>query len=219
MRPSGNAGILVTPIDAYLKHHTTSDPWEHQALIKARLVAGDLNADWITYLNQGLEQAAYLWTPPDDLDKRIAHLRYRKEIEISNETLRRRNFKEGHGGLLDIEYLTQYLQLRHGHKIPEIRTQQTLSALERLREQDILDEDSACELKAAYIFLRQLESYLRLLFDKSTNFIDFDQVDTAMLTNLLRRHGFPVKDLFTHYQQTTTNVRKIYLQWMPHETG
>ena len=216
LRPSGNAGILVTPIDAYLKHHETSEPWEHQALIKARLVAGDLNADWITVLNQGLEQAAYHWQPPDDLDKRIARLRYRKEKELSKETTRRCNFKQGHGGLLDIEYLTQYLQLRHGHNIPEIRTQQTLKALEHLREHNILDADTVSELNTAYIFLRQLESYLRLLFDESTNLIDFDQVDTMMLLTLLQRHGFPIEDLFTHYQQTTANVRKIYLRWMPH---
>ena len=124
LRPSGNAGVLVSPLDTYLNYHDSSEPWEHQALIKARVIGGSGSSEWFQEVKDVLHRAVYEWHPPSDLNAHINHLRLRKEKELSRESKDKRNIKEGRGGLLDVEYLTQALQLKHGRlflncKIPK----------------------------------------------------------------------------------------------------
>ncbi|MDH5559813.1 MAG: hypothetical protein OEY59_03070 [Deltaproteobacteria bacterium] len=214
LRPSGNAGAIVTSLQAYLEYHKTSPPWEHQALIKSRIVAGDQSEGWIDELKLGIEKATYYWDIPDDLQERIQHLRERKEKEIAQETKNKRNLKEGYGGLLDIEFLTQYLQLKHGRDIPEIRGFRTLASLKKMGELGVLPEEISLDLIDGYKFLCRLESYLRLLNDTSTSVIDFDQIDHEKITFLFQRQGKRVEDLVETYQKTTHKIREIYQQFL-----
>ena len=118
LRPSGNAGVLVTPLDIYLKYHETSQLWEHQALIKGRIIGGKGDKKWFKKVEDAIRKVVYEWKPPVNIDTQINHLRLRKEKELSGENKNNRNIKEGKGGLLDIEYLTQSIQLKHGRKFP-----------------------------------------------------------------------------------------------------
>ncbi len=214
LRPSGNAGPLVSTLAFYREYHQTSQPWEHQALIKGRMVGGDFEESWVASLEQTITDVVYAWKPPDHLNQEITHLRLRKEKELSNETKSCKNIKEGYGGLLDIEYLTQYLQLQQGAKIPKLRVSCTLDFLEQCAIYQVLEAETAQTLVKAYMFYRLLESYLRLLCDTSTNMIDFENLQTDKLVTLLHRHGYSVTDVLEAYQQTTNTVRKIYLQIM-----
>ncbi|MGK5093947.1 hypothetical protein WDW89_18280 [Deltaproteobacteria bacterium TL4] len=214
LRPSGNSGVLVTPLDAYNKYHQASLPWEHQALLKARIVAGDLESAWVERVDQGLNQIHRQWTPPPDIREQIHHLRLRKEKELAGETTNRLNLKEGHGGLLDIEYMTQYLQLKHRLQHPELNTPHTLGALEVLKKHQIVDAHTVDTLLRSYKFLRQLESYLQLLYDESNNLIDFEGIPTETLMVLMQRQGHDIQNLRATYDETTQHVRKIYLQVM-----
>ncbi len=214
LRPSGKGGPLVCTLEFYQNYHKTSQPWEHQVLTKARIVGGDLEESWVSRIKEIISNIVYQWSPPEDLKQQIFHLRERKEKELSGETERRKNIKEGYGGLLDVEFLTQYLQICHGSKIPELRLTRTLDVLEQLQNNNILDQQNTETLIAGYTFYRLLESYLRLLCDTDTNMLDFENLLTEKLVIFLHHHGYSVTDVFETYSQTCQKIRKIYLQIM-----
>ncbi|MBF0352405.1 MAG: hypothetical protein HQM11_15335 [SAR324 cluster bacterium] len=220
LRPSGNAGVLVTPLSAFLKYHQTSAPWEHQAMLRARPVAGDLaHEPWKKAVENSIHQAITEWTPPEDLRRQINHMRYRKQEELAGETDQKMNLKEGFGGLLDVEYMTQYLQLLHGPRHPALYTNSTLDALEKMSAFGVMDESTAQTLLGCYRMLRQIESYLRLLYDKSTNTLDFKSLETEPLLQLLQRQGHEISDFQQAYRETTRKVRGIYEQFMGNLVG
>ncbi|MEC7563639.1 MAG: bifunctional [glutamate--ammonia ligase]-adenylyl-L-tyrosine phosphorylase/[glutamate--ammonia-ligase] adenylyltransferase, partial [SAR324 cluster bacterium] len=230
LRPSGNAGVLVTPWEVYFKYHRNSQAWEHQALVKGRIVAGastQLESEglietidefskpgWFEEVESGIEQAAYEWEIPEDLASQIHHLRSRKEKELSAETDKKRNLKEGRGGLLDVEFMTQYLQLVHGRDIPEMRTTETLKALENAGKHGLLNHDQVSILSEGYRHLRLIENGLRLLYDDSTNMLDFDRIDQPLILMLLKRHGYETEDLFKTVEKTTSSIRQVYSEIM-----
>jgi glutamate-ammonia-ligase adenylyltransferase len=114
-RPSGRSGPLVSSLEAFRGYHeTSSELWEQQALIKARFVAGDrsLGSD----VESVTEQYAYGKALTEDGIGRIHQLRMRMERELAGEDPARFNIKTGRGAMIDIEFVTQMLQLAHGHK-------------------------------------------------------------------------------------------------------
>ncbi|MGB1133839.1 MAG: hypothetical protein ACPG4O_07400 [bacterium] len=213
LRPSGNAGVLVTTISSFAAYHQQSKPWEHQALIKARVVGGDLDEKWRASVEKLLSKSAYEWEIPDDLHLKIAHLRGRKEEELSGETFEQKNLKEGKGGLLDIEFLTQYLQLKFVQSFPKLRTTETLKALEVIGKEALISQEDVIFLEKAYRWIRQIETALRLLFDQSVNTLNLNKAQTLHLETLLRRQG-QFDNIPSILGQTSEKVRLIYEQVM-----
>ncbi|MGY8700671.1 MAG: [protein-PII] uridylyltransferase family protein, partial [bacterium] len=213
LRPSGNAGVLVTPLDIYLKYHEKSQPWEHQALIKGRVIGGKGEAKWFQKVEDGIRSAVYEWIPPEDMNAQIHHFRLRKEQELSGEEDNRRNIKEGKGGLLDIEYLTQALQLKYGRDYPQLRCPKTMDALRELGELNLLNKEEAQSLRYNYKLLRLIENGLRLIYDESTDLLDYEKVQTETILQLLKHHGYEVSNLRETVETVTQNVRGIYLQY------
>ena len=213
LRPSGNAGVLVTTSNAFDAYHQQSQPWEHQALIKARVVGGDVDEKWRESIDKLLAKSAYDWNIPEDLHLQIAHLRGRKEEELSGETFQQKNLKEGKGGLLDIEFLTQYLQLNFVQKFPKLRTTETLKALEIIRNETLIPSNEASFLQETYCWIRQIETALRLLFDQSVNTLNLNRAQTVHLESLLRCQG-QFDNLPSTLGKTSEKVRLIYEQVM-----
>ncbi len=213
LRPSGNAGVLVTPLDVYLKYHEKSQPWEHQALIKGRVIGGSGETQWIQEVEKGIRSAVYDWMPPEDMNEQIHHFRQRKEKELSGEKENRRNIKEGRGGLLDIEFLTQALQLKFGRNYPQLQCHRTLDALSKLGELDLLIKEEAESLQYNYKLLRVIENGLRLIYDESTDLLDFEKVKAETILQLLKHHGYEFTNLRETVETVTQNVREIYLRY------
>lgn len=211
LRPSGNGGILITSLEAYGHYHLTSKPWEHQALLKSAVVGGDEEDDWHGYITAQLNAIQQGWAPPHDLGVQMTMMRQRKEFEIAKETESRCNLKEGYGGLLDIEYLVQYYQLKQGND-SKIKTPDTLSALTQLRKSGVLSEEDAFFLEEAYTFLRQLESYLHLLQASRGSIIDFDCVDTSLIMQLFLKQGRSMDSLREEYIRKTRRIREKWFQ-------
>ncbi|MGH7826260.1 MAG: bifunctional [glutamate--ammonia ligase]-adenylyl-L-tyrosine phosphorylase/[glutamate--ammonia-ligase] adenylyltransferase [Candidatus Binatia bacterium] len=166
LRPSGKSGPLVSSLGAFREYHKTSSLlWERQALIKARFVAGD------PALGKEIEKITERFAYAKGLDPQgigeIHHLRMRMERELAREDETRFNLKKGRGGLVDIEFLTQMLQLAHGHRYAKLRRKETLRALKALHDQKILKASDYELLSAGYLFLRQLDHRLRLERDQS----------------------------------------------------
>ena len=213
LRPSGNAGVLVTPLDIYLKYHENSQPWEHQALIKGRVIGGTGSHKWFKKVENGIRKAVFEWIPPKNIDYQINHFRIRKEKELSGEHKNCRNIKEGKGGLLDIEFLTQLMQLKHGKNFPQLQCSKTIDALRKLADLNLLKKEDTESLEYNYKFLRLIESGLRLINDDSKNLLDFEKVRTETILQILKQHGYEVLNLREAFEKATQNVREIYLKY------
>jgi len=186
LRPSGKSGPLVSSLAAFREYHKSSSQlWERQALIKTRHVAGD------AALGEEVENITAAFAYGKGLDPEgvgeIHHLRMRMERELAGEDRTRFNLKKGRGGLVDIEFLTQMLQLTRGHRFPNLRRRGTLEALQALYREKILKRDDYQLLSGGYLFLRRLDHRLRLERDQS---IDAFEAEPRRLDGIARALGY-----------------------------
>jgi [glutamine synthetase] adenylyltransferase / [glutamine synthetase]-adenylyl-L-tyrosine phosphorylase len=160
LRPDGNKGPLAVSFDRFQSYYHPAGeaaPFERQALTKLRFIAGD------SALGRAIEthRDRFVYAAnPWDRDSAL-HLRQRQTNErVKAGTV---NVKYGPGGLIDIEYAVQYLQVQHGHDHPDLRTPNTREALDRLRRGRFLSAREYGELREAYRFLRTLIDGLRMV--------------------------------------------------------
>ncbi len=159
LRPEGSKGPLVSSVEAFRKYYAeTAAFWEFQALLKARPTAGDLKTGcrfmemaWDTLERQGGRIAAS--------DVRQMRERIMRELAKESEGY---DVKLGSGGIEDIEFTVQYLQLRNCRDHRNLLVQSTVAAVHRLCASGIIRETEAEIMTEAYFFLRTLESLLRL---------------------------------------------------------
>jgi glutamate-ammonia-ligase adenylyltransferase len=160
LRPFGSAGGLASSLSAIRQYYTgggEADPFERQALIKLRRIAGD---EALGRLVESHRDGFVYSGEPWDL-KYSVHIRARQIRElVSPGTV---NVKYSPGGLIDIEYAAQYLQIMHGGSHPALRTPSTLAALAQLCRLGILPADDHKQLEQAYLFLRRLLDGLRMV--------------------------------------------------------
>ncbi len=216
LRPSGNQGPLVTSLAAFERYHEASAQlWERQALTKARSVVGpDALAGRIDRL---IGCCVYQRPLPAGLKEEIYRLRGRMEAEIAREGEEHYNIKTGRGGMVDVEFVVQYLQLLHGGTHPALRTTNTLQALQRLQEEGLLSQATYTALEGGYKFLRRVENRLRLVHDQSINELSGDR---TYLLRLARRLGYPDRprhpaDVFLEdYHRTTEEIRRVFEQYL-----
>jgi len=171
LRPSGKSGPVVCSLDAFRDYHqSAAQLWERQALIKTRFIAGDPRLG--KAVEKIIERFAYGTGLPAGGVSEIHHLRVRMERELAGEDDSRFNLKKGRGGLVDIEFLTQMLQLANGHRMPKLRRRATLDALKALGDARILPARQSRLLADGYLFLRGLDHRLRLERDQSIDAFD-----------------------------------------------
>jgi glutamate-ammonia-ligase adenylyltransferase len=162
LRPEGRDGALVRTVDGYAAHWARwSAPWERQALLKARAVAGhrELGARWEA------AAAAELWDRPftaEDI-RSVRDLKERAEAEVARRREGGRDVKRGLGGIRDVEFAVQLLCLVHGGADPTLRLRGTLPALAELAAGGYVAAEDATALAAAYTELRRVEHRLQLV--------------------------------------------------------
>jgi glutamate-ammonia-ligase adenylyltransferase len=211
LRPSGNKGTLVVSQQAFREHQERrAQLWERQALIKARGVAGDaslferLRLEWI-------EPLVYERPLPPGAAAEIDRLRIRMEREIAREDEAQLNPKTGHGGLVDVEFTTQYLQLLHGAKRPSVRVPNTLQALAALVSERGLSRADADALRQGYLFHRRVENRLRLVHGFSLEHLPTSGRPLALLARRLGYLGIdPGPQFLSDYRRYTDRVREVY---------
>jgi glutamate-ammonia-ligase adenylyltransferase len=190
LRPSGNQGSLVCSIDAFETYHRTSAAvWERQALIKANPLIGPeaLRAR----LARALDAFVYGRRLERDEVAEIARIREKMAEERGGDGNGQVNIKTGRGGLVDVEFLVQMLQLRHGHDHPAVRKRRTRDALAALESSGLVPAEDARALAAGYAFLRTLENRLRIENDQPVEAMD---ADVEALLPLARRLGYEGPD-------------------------
>ena len=219
LRPSGRAGSLVSSMAAFTRYHQTqAQLWERQALIKARAVAGD--SALAARVNALFEDSVYSEPIRATDVAEIQRLRGRMELELAAETNERFNIKTGRGGLVDVEFLVQMLQLRYGHRLPALRQRDTLSALDALRACQALSREESQVLKRGYQFLRRLENRLRIEHDQPVEALERN---AEQLTSLARRMGYEGADagarVLAEYHQQREAIRACYSRLFEREQG
>ncbi len=212
LRPEGTGGPLALPHDAYRAYHTTRGAlWERQALIKARVAAGDERvgqafidlAREIVY-RPGLEKEAL---------GEIRAMKHRIDRILRARGQQERHVKLGVGGIRDVEFHTQALQLLYGAQDPWLRERNSLRALHRLAERGYLSWEESGRLAHAYVFLRTIEHRHQILHALQTHTLP---ADPGELAKLARRLGYAGSAetvsgaLLRDYDRTRRTVRAAF---------
>jgi glutamate-ammonia-ligase adenylyltransferase len=207
LRPEGRAGPLVrslaSTLEYYRRHAAT---WERQALLKARPVAGDLDVG--AALLEELSPVVYPeYLEPSAIDD-VRHMKVRIEEYIRARGKEAVEVKRGRGGIRDVEFAIQLLQMVHGRRDPRLRQPNTLRALSTLADEGYVALGDAEELGTSYRFLRTVEHRLQLARDVQTHELPRDN---PSLHRLARSMGFGEADsLRRAYEKHTSVVRGLH---------
>ncbi len=213
LRPEGRAGALSREIDGYaIWYERFARPWEFQALIKARVVAGD------RALGARFTEVALPFVWPDVLDpdavREARSMKARSEAEQRRRGLDERELKRGRGGIRDIEFAVQLLQRVHGRHDGSIRSSTTLDALEQLADAGYIERADADRLSGAYVFLRTVEHRLQLWDEQQTHTLPTDAVAQVRLARVLGYRDTPRSTALELFQDDHRNhqtaVRSIH---------
>jgi [glutamine synthetase] adenylyltransferase / [glutamine synthetase]-adenylyl-L-tyrosine phosphorylase len=213
LRPEGHAGALSRSLDGYgAWYDRWARPWEFQALIKARPVAGDpaLAERFLALIEP------HVWPEVLDPDavREVRVLKARAEAEVQRRGLGDRELKRGRGGIRDVEFAVQLLQLVHGRADPRVRSATTLEALAQLASGGYIEVDDARQLHDAYAFLRTVEHRLQLREEQQTHTLPPDPAARTLLARVLGyrdQAAMSALDAFeAHRQRQQGVVRRIH---------
>ena len=225
LRPSGSQGLLVTSLRSFARYHGVALPtpnpddsrpvglatgaaWERQALLRARCCAGDaaLGAQVIAVAHE----AAYERGAAPAAE--VHHLRMRMERELARERPGRLDLKLGRGGLLDVEFAVQWLQMRHGAD-PAVRTADTLEAMTALRDGGYLAPAAFETFHDGYLFLRRLEQRLHVTRGRASSVLEARDGALARAMGLQDTAEASAADaLLARYRDVTDANRQTYLE-------
>ncbi|MEM7828528.1 MAG: bifunctional [glutamate--ammonia ligase]-adenylyl-L-tyrosine phosphorylase/[glutamate--ammonia-ligase] adenylyltransferase, partial [Candidatus Aenigmatarchaeota archaeon] len=209
LRPSGNAGPLVSSLSSFEGYHSKSSwLWERFALLKARPVAGDPVLG--EKVREIIENFVFLRPVKREDLREIDHLRRRMELELAREGGGKYNIKVGKGGIVDVEFIIQALQILHGKDDTEMRNTNSFRLLNLLQRREYLAAKDAKVLMDGYYFLRCLENRLRLLHDRS---LDEIEAGGEGLVSIAKSMGYKdEKVLLQDYASYTDHIRRIYTE-------
>ncbi|MBF0439839.1 MAG: bifunctional [glutamate--ammonia ligase]-adenylyl-L-tyrosine phosphorylase/[glutamate--ammonia-ligase] adenylyltransferase [Magnetococcales bacterium] len=215
LRPSGASGPVVTSLDSFL-HYQTHDAWvwEHQALTRARPVAGD--APFIQALNAVIATIFTRRYDPALLRQEINSMRERI-VEEKKPPAGWLDIKQSRGGVVDIEFLVQYLILAHAADHPEIVQPNLPTALRALTKAGLLDKGECQILEESYGLYRFTESRLRLLHDRSENRIGPDERVRVRLRRLC--HAMEGEEIITALEKQMQKTIPIYRHYFATHDG
>jgi [glutamine synthetase] adenylyltransferase / [glutamine synthetase]-adenylyl-L-tyrosine phosphorylase len=210
LRPYGRDGDLVWEIERAAEYYRDkAQNWERQALLRARASAGSDRV--VTRFLDLVRDTIFTQAPQDYAMQEVR----RAKEKIDQQVARRGggfNVKLGRGGIREIEFIAQALQLRHGGREPWVRSTQTLIVLARLAEKGYLSESERAQLSAAYTFLRTVEHRLQMEHGAQTHVLPLARERQALVA---RRCGYlqnmdAAADLLRDTEAHTAAVRAIY---------
>ena len=209
LRPEGDSGPLARSLESYETYYGQwGQAWERMMLIKARTVAGDpsLGAEFL----EMVQPFRYPRSVDQGFLREIGAMKDRIEQEVVKAGEIQRNVKLGRGGIREIEFVAQSLQVIHGGRIPFLQTPQTLPALQKLAQYHLLKPNETKELYEAYCFLRDLEHRLQMENYLQTHTIPASGKAQERLAALM---GFANRKQFdAMLAEHTKRVRAVYRQ-------
>ncbi|MEU4082054.1 bifunctional glutamine-synthetase adenylyltransferase/deadenyltransferase [Streptomyces venezuelae] len=208
LRPEGRNGPLVRTLSSHLAYYQRwAKTWEFQALLKARAVAGDpeLGAQYIDAVSPLVWQAAERENFVTDVQK----MRRRVVDNIPAAQIDR-ELKLGPGGLRDVEFAVQLLQLVHGRSDAGLHSGTTLDALAALAAGGYVGRADASQLDEAYRFLRAMEHRIQLYRLRRTHLVPEDEADLRRLGRSLGLRTDPVAELNKEWKRHAAVVRRLH---------
>lgn len=219
LRPEGERGPTVVSIDSALHYYDVlGRTWERQAYVKARAVAGDLDLGG-EFLGR-LEPWIYRrYLSLADITG-IKALKRRIEQRSVREGADARNVKTGHGGIRDIEFAIQFLQLLNGGDLPQLRVSSTLLAIAQLEQCGCLTHQERSILEENYSFLRKIEHRLQIMFDLQTHLLPDSPSEMRKLALRMGYADRPEKSALALFEQdlaTKTELNHRILDHLLHD--
>jgi glutamate-ammonia-ligase adenylyltransferase len=207
LRPEGEGGPLARSLPSFENYYAQyGQTWERMMLLKARAVAGDeaLAAEFL----ECLQPFRYPRSVSESALHEVSAMKTRIEQEVVKAGELERNVKLGRGGIREVEFIAQALQLLHGGRQPFLQNPQTLRALEKLAQYKLLTNDEARALGEAYCFLREVEHRLQMEADRQTHSIPASRAAQERLAKLM---GVASAVAFeAQRRRHADNVRRVY---------
>jgi glutamate-ammonia-ligase adenylyltransferase len=211
LRPEGKQGPLVRSLSSYAEYYRRwSAVWESQALLRAFPVAGD--AELGERFTASIADVRY---PPGGIEAASIKEIRRVKSRVDAERLPRgadptMHTKLGRGGLADVEWTAQLLQLRHAHEITELQTTSTIGALTAARRHDLIDADQADVLTEAWRIAMRVRNAVMLARGRASDAVP---TDPRSLAAVARAMGYPAgrtQDMLEDYRRATRRARAVY---------
>ena len=202
LRPHGSSGTLVTPLDSFVEFHAGKrEIWERQMMTRSRVVCGDSGLS--SCVQEAILGSVYQQYEHSYLASEIMKVRLLVEQELAGgkDSI---ELKRGKGGIMDIDFLTHYLQLAHGHDDPDFQQTSTRRLLDIARQKALLKESVASVLLEAYDFYKTSERALRIFDMKSISKL---AMTTEAVLPVARAHGYLDED---HDQAVTRYLDKLF---------
>ncbi|MGW6409705.1 bifunctional [glutamine synthetase] adenylyltransferase/[glutamine synthetase]-adenylyl-L-tyrosine phosphorylase [Streptomyces vinaceus] len=208
LRPEGRNGPLVRTLASHLAYYQRwAKTWEFQALLKARAVAGDadLGAQYIDAITPLVWHAA-------ERENFVADVQKMRRRVVDNIPAAQvdRELKLGPGGLRDVEFAVQLLQLVHGRSDAGLHSGSTLDALHALAAGGYVGRTDAAQLNDAYRFLRAMEHRIQLYRLRRTHLVPEDEADLRRLGRSLGLRTEPVAELNKAWRRHASVVRRLH---------
>lgn len=208
LRPEGSQGPLTRTVGSHVAYYERwATTWEFQALLKARFAAGDveLGQEYLAAVQPMVWEAS----TRDNFvtDTRAMRRRVLDHIPAAH---RERQLKLGSGGLRDVEFAVQLLQLVHGRADESLRSPTTLDALEALTEGGYVGRRDGAALEEAYEFLRTLEHRIQLYRLRRSHIVPDDEEDLSRLGRSMGFRVSPAENLVAEWQSHRRIVRRLH---------
>ena len=210
LRPEGKQGALVRSLDSYAAYYDRwSSTWEAQALLRASVVAGD--ADLGERFLGVIDHLRWIDPLTDDDVTEVRRLKARMESERlprgADPTL---HTKLGRGGLSDVEWVVQLLQMRHSADVPSLRTTSTLAALEAARQADLITDRDAAELADAWRMATAIRNTVMLVRGRPSDMVPVDVREKRAVAFAL---GYGLEEtgrMVDDYRRVTRRARQVF---------
>lgn len=210
LRPEGRNGPLVRSLESYAEYYRRwSLSWEAQALLRARGVAGSVSL--IERFLSLADDVRYPEAPDPQGLREIRRIKARVESErLPQGQDRSRHLKLGPGGLSDVEWLVQLLQLEHGHRIEGLRTTSTMSALEAAVTAELIPQDAADKLAAAWRLASRLRSANTLLSGQTSDVLPTDRARLDGIGRLLEYPARSATMVEEDWMRAARQARRVF---------
>ncbi|MDZ7736128.1 MAG: hypothetical protein U5P41_08525 [Gammaproteobacteria bacterium] len=219
LRPHGAAGVLITSDTAFEEYHSAErDIWQRQLMTRCRPVV-----DGSGLAARALDRVSthiYAEYDQDALRREVRAMRLRVENELGKPA-GRYELKRGRGGVMDIDFISHFLQLAHGAAEPGLRTASTRRALQLLHQHDLLSQGHCKQLLEGYDFLKRMEGRLRVFDMKPISTISREATGLVSLARAMDYRGETDEEaariLLEDYLTIADGIRQIFDEILPGE--
>lgn len=210
LRPEGKTGPLVRSIESYRGYYERwSATWEAQALLRARVVVGDVGV--LTEFTELIETVRYHAELTEQDLREIKRIKARVESErLPQGADPTRHLKLGRGSISDVEWLVQLLQLRYARDVPALRTTSTIGALAAAEEAGLLDAEDARRLREAWVFASRVRSAATLWSSRRSDVLPTDRTALEGIARLMEYPPGSASRLEEDYLRVTRQARRVF---------